>query len=625
MNKMKMHSPDLSQRNIAKIRDLFPDIVTEIRDETTNQLRLVVDIHQLYQEISAHIVEGANERYRLDWPGKREALALANTPITKTLRPCIEESVDFDSTQNLFIEGDNLDALKLLQETYLGKIKMIYIDPPYNTGKDFIYTDNYVDSTEEYLLQSGGQDEESNRLIANTDSNGRYHSNWLSMMYPRLKLARNLLKDDGVILISIDDHEQPNARKICDEIFGGQNFIANVIWQRAFSPKNDAKFLSDSHDYILIYTKSSKSFEAGRLPRSEESNSRYKNLDNDPRGVWSSGDLTVKTYSEKYDYPITTPSGRVVNPGHGRCWGVSKEKYQELVADNRIWFGEDDSNVPRLKQFFNDVQEGMVATTLWLHREVGHNQEGRQEVKALFDDRGYFDGPKPVRLLKRVLQIANTSANDIVLDFFCGSATTAHALMQFNAEDGNNRRFIMVQIPEACNEKSEAFKAGYKSIAEIGKERLRRAGKKIHESNSHNDWNNDVGFRVLKIDHSNMKEVYYHPDKLGQTDLLDTINNVKEDRTPEDLLFQVLVDWGVDLTLPIRSEKIQSKKIFFVDEDALIACFDSDLTEKLIKKLARYEPLRVVFRDNGFASDTIKINAEQIIKQISPKTEVKAI
>ncbi|GAB6909657.1 DNA methylase family protein [Desulfosarcina cetonica] len=621
-----MYTPNFTDENIEKIANLFPDCVTESTDDKGNT-RKVVDFDQLRQELSDSIVEGPRERYHLDWPGKRKALLTANVPILKALRPCRKESVNFDTTENLFLEGDNLNALKLLQETYLGKIKMIYIDPPYNTGKDFIYADKFAESSDEFLRRTDQKDEEGNRLVANTESNGRFHSDWLSMMYPRLKLARNLLKDDGVILISIDDYEHPSARKVCDEIFGRQNFIANVVWQRAFSPKNDVKYLSENHDYVLIYAKNSELFDAGRLPRSEEANARYKNLDNDPRGVWISDNLTVKTYSEKYDYPITTPNGKTVNPSHGSCWRVSKEKFQELVDDDRIWFGADGRNVPRLKRFLSEVQDGMVATTLWLHQDVGHNQEGRQEVKALFDGKGYFDGPKPVRLLKRILQIANTTNNDIILDFFAGSATTAHAVMQLNAEDGGNRKFIMVQIPEECDENSEAFKAGYKNIAEISKERIRRAGKKILEGECHESWNKDIGFRVLKVDKSNMVEVGKPPDKFVQKELFQSTDNIREDRSPEDLLFQVLLDWGVDLTLPIKKETIKGHEVFFVDGNALTACFnkEGEITEDFCKELAKHKPLRVVFRDSGFKDDSAKINVEQIFKLISPQTDVKTI
>lgn len=641
MDKLKMHSPNLTQENIRKIMELFPNCVTEIRGEGgrmkdeekmdssfiphPSSLRYAVDFDQLRQELSDSIVEGPQERYHLDWPGKREALLTANAPIAKTLRPYREESVDFDTTKNLFIEGDNLDALKLLQETYLGKVKMIYIDPPYNTGNDFIYEDDFAENTEEFLKRTNQKDVEGKRLVANTESNGRFHSDWLSMIYPRLKLGRNLLSDDGVIFISIDDNEVAQLRKICDEVFGEGNFVAQLVWERAYSPKNDAKYISNSHDYVLMYVKQIYDFSIGRLPRTAEANARYQNPDNDPRGVWKPSDMSVKTYNEECDYPITTPAGRVIEPPAGRCWSLSKKAFLERLKDNRIYFGSEGNSVPSIKRFLSELKyDGMAPISIMPYKDVGHSQEGAKEVTALLEA-GAFDGPKPIRLLRRLLTLANLDNDSVTLDFFSGSATTAHAVMQLNAEDGGNRKFIMVQLSEACDEKSEAFKAGYKTIAEIGKERIRRAGKKILEGECHEGWNKDVGFRVLKLDTSNMADVYYAPDAINQTELFDAVDNVKPDRTPEDLLFQVLLDWGVDLTLPIRKESIQGKMVFFVAENSLVACFDIGITEAFVRELAGYKPLRVVFRDNGFESDAVKINAEQIFRQLSPETEVKAI
>ncbi len=622
-----MHSPDLTAKNIAKIRELFPNCVTEATDEN-GKPRLAVDFDQLRQELSDSIVEGAQERYRLDWPGKRAALLAANAPIAKTLRPCREESLDFDSTQNLFIEGDNLDALKLLQETYLGKVKMIYIDPPYNTGKDFIYKDNFTADKQDYLADSGQIDEHGGRLLSNPESNGRYHSDWLSMMYPRLKLARNLLRDDGVIFISIDDNEVASLRKICSEIFGDKNFIAELIWERAYAPKNDAKYISNSHDYVLMYAKSINAFQIGRLPRTEKANARYKNLDNDPRGVWKPSDMSVKSYTVEYDYPITTPSGRVIEPPTGRCWRLSKNAFLERLDDNRIYFGVDGNNVPCIKRFLSELKfDGLAPQSIMFYKDVGHSQEGAKEVTSLLAA-GAFDGPKPIRLLNRLISLAKTEPNDIILDFFAGSSSTAHATMQLNAKDGGNRKFIMVQLPEETDEKSEACKAGYKTIAEIAKERIRRAGKKILAGECHENWNKDIGFRVLKIDSSNMADVYYTPEQTEQKDLLAAVDNIKPGRgNPEDLLFQVLVDWGVDLTLPIHRETIQGKTVFFINHKPydLIACFDQGITEQLVKELAAHKPVRVVFRDNGFASDAVKINVEQIFRQLSPATDVKSI
>ncbi|WP_228272150.1 site-specific DNA-methyltransferase [Acinetobacter bereziniae] len=623
-DQLKMHSPNLVDANIEKISALFPNCVTEAQGEN-GELKKAIDFDLLKQELSQVIVEGEQERYRLDWVGKKESILTANAPIAKTLRPCREESVNFDTTENLFIEGDNLEALKLLQENYLGKVKMIYIDPPYNTGNDFIYEDDFAESTDEFFERSNQTDDEGNKLVANTDSNGRFHSDWLSMMYSRLKLARNLLSDDGVIFISIDDYEKDSLKKVCDEIFIG-NYIGTIVWQRAFSPKNDAKFLSSSHDYILMYVKNINTFEIGRLPRTEEANARYKNPDNDYRGKWVSGDLSVKTYSKEYDYPITTPSGKIINPSHGSCWRVNKNKFNELVKDNRIWFGENEDNVPRLKRFLSEVQDGMVATTFWPYQDVGHNQEGRQELKKLFDEKGYFDGPKPTRLLSRILQVANVDKDSIILDFFAGSSTTAHAVMKLNAENGGNRKFIMVQLPEKTDEKSEAYKVGYKTIAEISKDRIRRAGKKILEDNAHkeNMENLDIGFRVLKIDSTNMKDVYYTPDAYKQADILDLADHIKEDRTSEDLLFQVMLDWGLELSLPIERKTIQGKEVFYVAGNSLVACFD-EINFAMVDEIAQDKPLRVVSAERAIQLDHDKTNIKERFKQLSPETEVKFI
>lgn len=621
-----MHSPDLSQDNIAKIRELFPGCVTEAKDEATGRLRLAVDFDNLRQELSDSIVEGPQERYRLDWPGKREALMTSNAPIAKTLRPTRNESLDFDSTQNLFIEGDNLEALKLLQENYLGKVKLIYIDPPYNTGGDFVYADDFAESSVEFQQRSNQKDNLGNRLVANSTSNGRFHSDWLSMMHARLQLSRNLLRDDGVIFISIDDNEQANLKRICDEVFGSQNFINTIIWEKRYSPQNAVKWFSESHDFLLVYAKDKLNWYPKLLERTEAMNARYRNLDSDPRGVWKPADATAQAGhgTKSQFYEATSPNGKTHTLPNGRCWVYTKEVFEKMIADNRIWFGADGNNVPAVKRFLSEVKQGTACQTIWKYSEVGHNQEGKKEINELFPEAAVFDTPKPVRLLKRVLHLA-TEADSIVLDFFAGSATTTHATLQLNAEDGGNRKTITIQLPEATDEDSTAWQAGYKNIAEISKERIRRAGKETLEGDCHPDWNRDVGFRVLKVDTSNMKDVYYRPDEVSQTDLLEAVDNVKPDRTPEDLLFQVLVDWGVDLTLPIRREDIQGKTVFFVDDNALVACFDSGVTEELVKELARHEPLRVVFRDNGFASDAVKINVEQVFRQLSPSTEVRAL
>ena len=646
MDKLKMHTPDKVDENIEKIGALFPNAVTEvIKDGVVTH---AIDFDVLRQELSNVVVDGAQERYQFTWPDKRKSILLANAPIAKTLRPCREESVDFDTTENLYIEGDNLDALKLLQETYLGKVKMIYIDPPYNTGNDFVYEDDFVEDTDSYLARSGQFDEEGGRLVANTESNGRFHTDWLNMIYPRLKLAKDLLTDDGVIFISIDDNEVENLRKLCDEIYGANNFVGTVVWERAFAPKNDAKYLSNSHDYLVIYAKDILTFSIGKLPRTDEANNRYKNPDNDSRGPWAADNLTVKTYSAAYDYEITTPNGRIVKPTDGRCWVTSKERMDALINDGRVWFGEDGGNMPRLKRYLSDVQDGMVPISIWYNKDVGHNQEGRQEVKALFDDKGYFDGPKPVRLLSRVLQIANVKNDSIILDFFSGSATTAHAVMQLNAEDGGHRKFIMVQLPEETDESSEAFKAGYKNICEIGKERIRRAGRKIKDEykigNAFESTGQsclyadeiekiggeavkdlDIGFRVLKIDSTNMQDVYYNPAEIKQTELFALADNIKPDRCGEDLLFQVMLDLGILLSSKIEEKVIGGKKVFSVADGYLIACFDSDVTTEAVTEIAKMRPYYAVFRDSGMANDSVATNFEQIFATYSPTTVRKVL
>lgn len=629
MEKMKMHSPNLTQENITRIRELFPGCVTEALGKD-GQLKLAVDFDQLRQELSESIVEGPQERYHLNWPGKREALLTANAPIAKTLRPCREESVDFDTTKNLFIEGDNLEALKLLQETYLGKVKMIYIDPPYNTGNDFIYEDDFAENAEEFLKRSNQKDEEGNRLIANTEANGRFHSDWLSMMYPRLKLARNLLRDDGVVFISIDDGEAQNLRKISDEIFGDNNFLANVVWQKKYAVSNDDPGIAPMHDHILVYRKTS-SFCRNLLPRTEKQISRYSNPDNDPRGAWSSDNYVSnksKTERPTLWYPIKHPkTGEDVWPNEDAVWRYSKEKHELMVEQDRLYWGPDLSyKKPRLKRFLSEIQDGIVPSTWWEFTEVGHNDEGQKETGKLLGKK-IFSTPKPVRLLKRIVHLA-ASGDDLCLDFFAGSGATSQAVMELNAEDGGNRKFIMVQLPELCDEESEAFKAGYKTIAGISKERIRRAGKKILEGECcHEGWSKDIGFRVLKVDSSNMANVYYTPDAADQGKFQYYVDNIKPDREPEDLLFQVLLDWGVNLSLPIQKETIQGKTVFFVNESPydLVACFDTGVNEDLVKELAKFEPLRVVFRDTGFATDAAKINVEQIFKQMSPGTDVKSI
>lgn len=642
MKKMRMHSPSLTLDNVARIRELFPGCVTEAKGED-GRLKLAVDFDQLRQELSECIVEGPQERYHLNWPGKREALLTANAPIARTLRPCREESVDFDTTKNLFIEGDNLDALKLLQETYLGKVKMIYIDPPYNTGNDFIYEDDFAENSEEFLKQSNQKDEEGNRLVANTESNGRFHSDWLSMIYPRLKLARNLLTDDGVIFVSIDDNEVANLHRICDEIFGGENFVA----QLTIIVKPEGRrygFFAKTHDYMLVYCKNHEYASLNEIlveglehPYSDDlggftlrglrnRNVQAFNSSNRPNLRYpffvdkqnpdGNGFFRVSTFP--LDGFVKVEASTV--DGLLSVWRWSKEK-SEKEKDCLLAYEGNDGEI---RIFQKERKLSQLPKTVLADKEIISNK-GTKELQALLG-KGIFDFPKPVALIKLITMIGSDE-DSLILDFFSGSATTAHAVMQLNAEDGGNRTFIMVQLPEPCDEKSVAFKAGYKSIAEISKERIRRAGRKVLDNECHEGWNKDIGFRVLKIDSSNMADVYYTPDAIEQGQLKLFTENIKSDRNPEDLLFQVLLDWGVALALPIRKETIQGKTIFFVHEPPydLIACFDTDVNEDLVKELAQFKPLRVVFRDTGFVSDAVKINVEQIFKQMSPGTEVKSI
>lgn len=545
-------------------------------------------------------------------------------PINATLRPCPEESVDFDTTQNLYIEGDNLDVLKCLKETYLHKVKMIYIDPPYNTGNDFVYEDDFAESASEYLANSGQFDEQGNRLVTNTESNGRFHTDWLNMIYPRLKVARDLLTEDGVIFISIDDNEVENLRKVCDEIFGESNFIATLVWERAYSPKNDAKYISNSHDYVLMYAKSAANFVIGRLERTAEANARYSNPDNDPRGVWKPSDMSVKTYNAECDYSITTPSGRVVEPPAGRCWRLSRNAFRERLQDNRIWFGSDGSSVPCIKRFITELKhDGMAPTSILFYKDVGHSQEGAQEVVSLFGDKGVFDGPKPVRLLERLITLANLKEDSIVLDFFSGSATTAHAVMKKNVEKEKNCRFIMVQLPEEVSDKKKD--QGYKNICEIGKERIRRAGAKIKEENPEKAQHLDTGFRVLKLDSSNMKDVFYSPKEMSQLELFRYVDNVKDDRTSEDLLFQVMLELGATLDSKIEESVVDGKTIYNVADGYLVACFDQEVSDDVVKAIAKMQPTYAVLRDTSLANDATATNFEQIFKTYAPNTTTKIL
>ncbi len=624
MEKLKMQSHDVIGSNTQKIAQLFPNCVTE-RFGKDGKSELAIDFEKLQAELSNEIIAEGEERYQFTWPDKRAAVRLANTPTTMTLRPCREESVDFDNTQNLYIEGDNLDVLKVLRETYLGKVKMIYIDPPYNTGNDFVYNDDFGKDKGSFEETSGLFDEDGNQTIdpmqRNTESNGRFHTDWLNMIYPRLKVARDLLTDDGAIFISIDDYEEDNLKKICNEIFGERNFVACVAWQRNYAPISLKKFFSESHEYCYIYAKDLNQFQMNLLPRSDKQNKDYKNPDNDPRGVWKVGNLTVGPAVEKQVYEIVGPTGRKFLPPSGYCWRFTKEKFEEMRKDNRIWFGTDGNNSPVPKLFLTEVQDGVTPMTLWSFEEAGHNQIATRELREIFGA-SIFTSPKPLKYLTRYLQIG-LNKDSLILDFFSGSATTAHAVMKLNAEDGGNRKFIMVQLPEKTDEKSEAYKAGYKNICEIGKERIRRAGIKVKEEAGKSAQNLDTGFRVLKLDSSNMEDVYYTPQEFELQSLFN--ENVKADRTNEDLLFQVMLDLGIELSAKIECKQIAGKNVHFVDDNYLVACFDRDVNESTITEIAKLQPIYFVMRDASAANDNVIDNFEQIFKHYSPDTNCRII
>ena len=613
-NRMKLQSADGAQLNLDALYQIAPSCFTEVADPDSGGGKRVVHFDVLRQLLGDNAVEDAPEAYEFNWVGKQAARAEVLKPIKKTLRPVKEDSVDWDNTQNIYIEGDNLEVLKLLQKSYLGKVKMIYIDPPYNTGNDFVYHDDFAMSADEYAEASGAVDELGNKYIKNMDSNGRFHSDWCSMMYSRLMVARTLLTEDGVIFISIDDNEVENLRKICDEVFGEGNFIAQLVWERAYSPKNDAKFVSNSHDYVLMVAKNSDEFVIGRLDRTEEANARYSNPDNDPRGIWKPSDMSVKTYNAECDYSITTPSGRVVEPPAGRCWRLSKKAFFERLQDNRIWFGSDGNSVPSIKRFLTELKhEGMAPTSILFYKEVGHSQEGAKEVVALFGDKGVFDGPKPVRLIERLITLANLKEASIVLDFFSGSATTAHALMQVNAKKNKSCKYILVQLPELVSETKKDL--GYKNICEIGEERIRRAGKKIKEESPLTTADLDTGFRVFRLDEGNYEDVKRSPKEFKQDQLDLFLNNIKADRNDLDLLFGCMLDWGVQLSLPMTQEVVDGKTIYTVNDGDLVACFAENVSEDVVKAMAEKMPLRVIFRDSCFAQDADKINIYETFKQ----------
>lgn len=610
----KLTSEDIVEQNIEKLKEIFPTAFAEGK--------LVVEE---LQALVGEYIEENKEFYQMTWAGKTEAKKEANKVSTGTLRPNKEDSKDWDTTGNIFIEGDNLEVLKLLQKTYSNKIKMIYIDPPYNTGKDFVYKDNYKDNLHHYLELTGQTDEEGKKLTTNTDNDGRYHSNWLNMMYPRLKLARNLMTDDGVIFISIDDNEQANLKKLCDEIFGEENFVANIIWRKKYGIQNDAKYFSVSHENLICYSKIKTLFKPNLINRSEVQDNRYKNIDNDPRGVWKSADLSVGRVTEKDRYTIITPSGRKVTPPEGRSWVVGEEKLKELIEDNRIWFGESGNNVPSLKKFLSEVKQGLTPSTFWDYDEVGHTDGSNKFLKKLFNDKSFFDYPKPVEFVKKTTKIGSNSF-DYILDFFSGSGTTAHAVMALNAEDGGNRKCISVQLPEPTDEKSEAFKAGYTTIAEITKERIRRAGELIKQENK--DKENidklDVGFRAFKLDSSNIRAWDTAVEKLeGQLDAFAENNgdSIKSDRTEEDVLFEILLKYGLELTLPIQEKTIDGCTIYNIGFGAMYICLSNDIKVSVAKAIGEWhkesfdDKPSVIFKDAGFANDADKTNTVQTLRQ----------
>lgn len=644
MNKLKLQSPDLTTQNIKKLKVIFPNCISEATNDQ-GELIQAIDFDLLKQELSKNLVEGPQERYHLDWPGKREALLTANAPIAKTLRPAREESVNFDNTKNLFIEGDNLDALKLLQETYLNKIKMIYIDPPYNTGNDFIYKDDFAEDSQSYLVKSNQQSESGEKLVANTESNGRFHSDWLSMIYPRLKLARNLLRDDGVIFISIDDNEQANLKRVCDEVFGEENFVAVLPTIMNLKGNNDQFGFSGTHEYLLVYSKSLSFLKningLNGLPLEKEDLSEY-NL-KDHLGYYRQGATLMRTgtdgarqFRPKGYYPIyvsqTLDRMSLIKlqdddfkifpktaTGQEMSWRRSPETLENSLNEFIIRRSKSGISFYKKQRLEEDLKLGKKPKSLFYKPDYSSGN-GTSQIKTILGDR-FFPSPKPIILIKDIVKIGLNSG--IVLDFFAGSSTTAHAVMQLNAQDGGTRQCISVQLPEVTDKKSEAYKAGYKTIAEISKERIRRAGQKIKQENP--DSNVDIGFRVLKVDSSNMVDTYYSADVTQQKDLLENVNNIKGDRNSEDLLFQVLLSWGVDLTLPIRKITIAGKDVYCVDDNALLACFEENIDDEWVKNLANRHPLRVVFKDTGFANDAAKINVGEVFKLLSPETEVKSI
>ena len=624
MEKLGAHSPSVTERNIDQIAELFPGVITASR-AADGHLTRAVDFDLLRQELSGHVVEGPRERYQLDWPGKREALFTANAPVAKTLRPARDASVGFDTTRNVFIEGDNLDALKLLQECYLNKVRLIYIDPPYNTGNDFVYDDDFAETTADYLARSGQADSSGSRLVANTESNGRFHSDWLSMMYPRLKLARNLLTDDGAIFVSIDSTEHANLTRLLTELMGEDNFRANVVWQKRYTRSNNTRDFTAVVENIVVFSRSDR-FAVNLLPRTEEANARYANPDGDPRGPWKAASfLNPATPAQRPSlcYAITNPNtGQVTRPT-AHAWRRTRSEFDRLAADGLLYWGADGrSPVPSVKMFLSEVR-GLTPTNFWSHEYAGHTDEGTRDLAGLIGGK-VFDNPKPVKLMKRVLEHA-TDGSSLVLDFFAGTGTMAQAVLEQNAEDGGTRRFIAVQVPEECPPGSAAAVAGFATIADICQERIRRAGTAASQAAHHPRWDGDTGFRVLRVDSTNMTDVHRIPDLLAQDDLASLTETVKRERAAEDVLFEVLIGCGVDLSAPIAVEKIDGCEVFLVDDGALIACLAGDSSPAVVRAIAQRAPSRAVFLDSAFATDADRINAERTFARLSPATEVRVI
>lgn len=628
MDKLRMESPDMTAQNIDRIAALFPNCITEMLDEehSTPEKKVykrAVNFELLKQMLSPGVVDG-DEAYEFTWVGKKAAIVEANKPIRKTLRPCIAESKDWDNTENLYIEGDNLEVLKLLQESYLGKVKMIYIDPPYNTGNDFIYADDFMRSQEEENEQMGMYDEDENRLFKNTDTNGRFHSDWCSMIYSRLMLARGLLADTGLIFVSIDDCELTNMRRICDEVFGETNFVDTIIWKKRYGGGAKEKWLVSLQEYVLVYCKNAALLGELYVPLTKDSIERYyqkKDENYATRGGYRTHPLeATKSMDARANlvYPIPAPDGSEIWPK--RQWLWSKDRaYEALVkGELEVYQGNDGSWQVATKQYLRDADGTERLGKMFSIIENIYTQHGTNEMISLMGNAKIFPFPKPSSFVKQLLPLASDK-DSIVLDFFSGSATTAHAVMQLNAEDGGHRKFIMVQLPEKCDEASEAYKAGYKTICEIGKERIRRAGDKIKSESPMTTQDLDIGFRVLKLDDTNMKDVYYAPDDYDQGMLAGLESNIKDDRTDLDLLFGCLIDWGLPLSLPYKSEQVDGCTVHTYNDGDLIACFDANIPESAVKEIAQRKPLRAVFRDSGFASSPEKINVFEIFKLYMPE------